>query len=426
MAGADRLETAQQGYDMTDKATSGSRQNELMGGLSMTRRDVWRGAGLATTVGLVSSLGSLSSSAHAQTGTDHPGYDPATPGPGAKTAADYPVSPLMIKLSAYISGAHEQELPAQVVEKTKWHILDSLAAITVGSQLPAGQVCRTFARDNGGKPVSTVIGGATACDPMTAAMLNGTMGHSHEADDTGGSAGPWHPGINVIPAALALGEQFGTSGTHFLRAVTLGYDIGGRMGNAAGLLRNFRTPTVSVCGYFGAAAAAANIAGLSPEQVRTALSYTAQQSSGVDSFRRDPDHIEKGFLNGGVGARGGVTSALLVKAGFTGVHDIFSGPANFFALFRAAGLSVEPELLVTDLGSRYDVMAANFKRRPVAGAISAVLDSLEALIARETIDPDQIRDIVIRYEPHSVTDNGGPVDVNMQLVCPHRVDRLVC
>ncbi|WP_197486434.1 MmgE/PrpD family protein [Sphingobium sp. EP60837] len=318
------------------------------------------------------------------------------------------------RLAAYISGAGHRELPPLVIEQTKWHILDTLAAIVAGSQLPAGRAGRAFLAGVGGKPVATVIGSTLKSDAINAAMVNGTTGHGHEIDDTGGASGPWHPGINVVSAALALGEQFGTNGTGFLRSVALGYDIGGRVGTAAGLLRNFRTPTVSVCGIFGATAAAACVARLSPEQTRFALSYTAQQSSGIDSFRRDPDHIEKGFLNGGIGARGGVTSVLLVKAGFTAVHDIFEGPANFFALFRAAGQTVQPELMIEGLGTRFDVLAAGFKRRPVAGAISAVLDSLEALLERRTIDPRRIAKIVVRYEPNSVTDNGGPPDANMQ------------
>ncbi len=71
------------------------------------------------------------------------------------------------------------------------------------------------------------MGDTIVCGPIEAALANGTMAHADETDDT--LAGPWHPGCNVVPvAALALGEQFGTSGVHFLRAVVLGYDVGTR------------------------------------------------------------------------------------------------------------------------------------------------------------------------------------------------------
>ena len=383
-------------------------------GARLSRRELYRGAGATLVVASALASGPSLAAQSDQAPTSHPGYDPAFPSPGPQTAADYPVSPLTSQLSHYMAGAKDLPLPPEVVEKAKWHIIDTLAAIVAGAPLPAGQAGHRFARLNGGRPVATVMGSSIRCDPITAAMINGTVGHGHEMDDTGGNSGPWHPGINVVPAALAMGEQLGTNGTRFLRAVALGYDIGGRVGLAAGLLRNFRTPTVSVCGVFGGAAAAASVAGLDEAQMRTVLSYTAQQSSGIDSFRRDPDHIEKGFLNGGLGARAGVSSVLMVQAGFTGVRDIFAGPANFFALFRAAGLQVEPNILLEKLGKDFKVAVGGFKRRPVAGAISAVLDSLEVLLSKQRIDPRRITDILVRYEPNSVTDNAGPIDVNMQ------------
>jgi len=396
-----------------------SRPNEETAGpgldkVALTRRGLWKGAGIVAAAAAVGPANFIPSLGAAEAASDHPGYDPAFPPPGKQTAADYPVSEATRKLSTYISTALAKPLPPAVVEKTKWHLLDTLAAIVAGSQVPTGPVSRNFVRALGGKPVSTVIGSNLKTDPMTAALANGTMGHGHEVDDVGGASGPWHPGINVVSAALALGEQFDTGGEAFLRAIALGYDIGGRAGTAAGLLRNFRTPTVSVCGYFGAVAAAAGVAGLDEEQTRYALSYTVQQSSGVDSFRRDPDHIEKGFLNGGMGARGGITSVMLVLAGFTGVRDPFVGPANFFALFRAAGQEVHPEFLTAGLGERYDIMVTGFKRRPVAGAISAVIDSLEVLLRRQRVNHEDVREILIRYEPNSVTDNSGAGDVNVQ------------
>src|SRR4029453_7454304 len=71
-------------------------------------------------------------------------------------------------------------------------------------------------------------GDTILCGPIEAALVNGTMAHADETDDTL-APGPRHPGCNVVPAALALGEQFGASGVHFLRAVVLGYDIGTRV-----------------------------------------------------------------------------------------------------------------------------------------------------------------------------------------------------
>src|SRR6185436_15636891 len=136
----------------------------------------------------------------------------------------------------------------------------------------------------------------------------------------------------------AAGEQFGVSGAHLLRAVTLGYDVGARLliTLRPGLVNSHKS-THAVAGVFGAAAAAGCAASLGARQMRWLLDYTAQQSSGIASWYRDTDHIEKGFVFGGMPARSGVTSALLVHSGWNGVDDVFSGADNFFQAYAPAG-----------------------------------------------------------------------------------------
>src|SRR5678816_2896257 len=134
------------------------------------------------------------------------------------------IGPIMTRLSTYMSEAASHALPAEVVEKTKHMILDTLAAMISGSELPPGKFAINFARAYKGDRVATVAGSNVLCGPIEAALANGMMAHADETDDSWPSG--WHPGCNVVPAALALGEQFSISGAHFLRAVTLGYDVG--------------------------------------------------------------------------------------------------------------------------------------------------------------------------------------------------------
>jgi 2-methylcitrate dehydratase PrpD len=316
----------------------------------------------------------------------------------------------MTKLSTYVSEARKRPVPDEVLEKAKWALLDTFAAIVSGSQLPAGRAAIRFVRAYGGKPVATVLGDLTLCGAIDAAMANGTMGHADETDDVLG--GPWHPGCNVLPAALALGEQCAISGAHFLRAIVLGYDIGTRVMFASGVKMDFRNPTNSMGGVFGATAAAACAASLTAQQVRWALAYAAQQCSGIDDFRRDPMHIEKAFMNGGMGARSGVTSALLVLSGFDGVNDIMSGSVSFFGPYTE---TANPALLVDKLGEHYYISEAHFKRWPVGAPLQPLLDALRVLLKREPFEPGQVREILIRYaEPGTITDNAGSPDINVQ------------
>jgi len=195
------------------------------------------------------------------------------------------IGPVMQTLSAYMSEAAGKVLPDEVVEKTKRHTLDTLAAMISGAELPPGQAALKFAKEYGGKEVATVVASNLRCGPIEAAMTNAMLAHADETDDSHPGSQS-HPGCAVIPAALAAGEQFNVSGEHFLRAVALGYDVGTRFTIIAGERYELEThrSTHSIAPLFGAATAAGCAAGLNGTQMRLLLGYTAQQCSGLTAF----------------------------------------------------------------------------------------------------------------------------------------------
>ena len=205
-------------------------------------------------------------------------------------AAGEPPSGVMTALSSYMSEARNRALPQEVLEKAKHHILDTFAAMISGAELPPGRAAIQFARAYGGEKAATVAASNVRCGAIEAALANGVMAHADETDDSWPSG--WHPGCNVVPAALAVGEQFAITGMHFVRAVALGYDIGARMLIALrpGVFDTHKS-THSIGGIFGAAAAAGCAASLNAQQMRWLIDYTAQQSSGIAAWCRDTDHI---------------------------------------------------------------------------------------------------------------------------------------
>ena len=350
--------------------------------------------------------------------TPSPPVAPQTESPGAA----------MVALSEYMSTARTRELPGLVVEKVKHHILDTLAAMISGADLAPGRAAVDFARAYGGPSTATVAVSGQRCGPIEAAMVNGVMAHADETDDSHAPS-VWHPGCAVVPAALACGERFGIDGPHLLRAVVLGYDVGSRVMatlRAAGPQRY--KSSHSIAGVFGAAAAAGCTASLSAPQMRWLLDYTAQQSSGIAAWSRDVDHIEKGFAFGGMPARSGVTSALLVQAGWNGVADIFSGENNFLL---ANAPEADPgrlpmELLAERLGDRYEVMRTNIKKWTVGSPIQAPLDALELVLKRQPFTPDQVQSVLIRISDGDVVDNREMPDICLQhMVAVMLVDRTV-
>jgi 2-methylcitrate dehydratase PrpD len=309
--------------------------------------------------------------------------------------AEDSVSAPMATLSAYMTAARSRALPEDVTEKAKHHILDTFAAMVSGSQLLPGQSALKFARNYGGEKIATVVCSNILCGPMEAALVNGVLGHSDETDDAHAPSGS-HPGVAIVPATLAVGEKFGISGGDFLRAVTLGYDVGTRfvmtMGGAAIQSEQHRS-THSIAGIFGAAAAAASAASLNEQQMRWVIDYTSQQSSGTAAWQRDTQHIEKGFVYAGMPARGGVTSALLVQSGWTGVDDVLAGADNFFMAYAPQS---NPATLVDQLGERFEITETDIKKWTVGAPIQAVLDAVEILIKRKTFSANDVKEVTVR------------------------------
>jgi 2-methylcitrate dehydratase PrpD len=337
------------------------------------------------------------------------------------------VGSVMAALSSYMVESRKRSLPTTVVELAKHHILDTIAAMISGSQLPPGRAALRLAAAEDGGGTATVVGAKALLSPLEAALVNGMLAHSDETDDSHGESQS-HPGAAVVPAALALGERLGTSGEQFLRAVTLGYDVGPRLTMALGGIA-FRTDTRrsthAYAGTFGAAAAAGSIAQLEEREMRWLLDYASQQAAGYAVWGRDTEHVEKAFVFGGMPARAGVTAAEVVRAGWSGVDDVFSGEDNFFRV-NAAG--AKPELLVEALGQRYEIARTDIKKWTVGTPIQGPLDALESLLRQHGFAAADVTEIVVRLAPAvgSVVDNRDIPDICLQhMLAVMLVDRTV-
>jgi 2-methylcitrate dehydratase PrpD len=321
----------------------------------------------------------------------------------------------MDTLSRYMAAARERPLPDDVIEHAKQHVLDTVAAMISGAELPPGHAALRFAATQTPGGTATVIGADFTLDSSDAALVNGTLAHADETDDSHGPSQS-HPGAAIVPAALALGESVGIDGARFLRAVTLGYDVGTRLTMALGgvTFRNeSRRSTHAFAGTFGAAAAAACAADLDVRAMRWLLDYTSQQTSGYAVWGRDTEHVEKAFVFGGMPARAGVTAAELVSAGWSGVDDVFSGEDNFFAVNAPNG---DPALLVDALGTRYEIGNTDIKKWSVGTPIQAPLDALELLRRQRPFDADDVTEVQVRLAPTvgAVVDNRDIPDICLQ------------
>jgi 2-methylcitrate dehydratase PrpD len=330
----------------------------------------------------------------------------------------------MEKLSAYMSGAGTRALPDAVALETKHHILDTLAAAISGSELPPGIQALTFAKTYGGTGPATIISSGLTAGPLEAAIVNGALAQADETDDNY-SAGGAHPGCAVVPAGLAMGEAVGANGKLFLNAVTLGYDIGMRAMKTI-LGRTVLRDTHNIVGTFGAAAAAGCLAQLNQQQMRWLVDYASQQAaSGYGAWQRDTEHMEKAFVFGAMAARNGVTTAMVLQSGWTGVDDVFAGHENFFQTYAP---KADPAGFIDKLGESYEVTRTIIKKWSTGGPIQSPLDAVVNLRRQHAFEAEDVAEIVVHLSTSAApkVDNVPNPDLCLQyLVAVLLLDRTV-
>jgi 2-methylcitrate dehydratase PrpD len=204
-------------------------------------------------------------------------------------------------------------------------------------------------------------------------------------------------------------------GRELVNAVALGYDVGCRllMALGPGHVRATHRSAEGTSSTFGAVAAAAAAARLDETGMRHALSYAAQQVSGIWSWVRDPEHVEKAFDFSGMGARNGVTAAVMVQMGFSGVWDVLDGEHNALIALSA---KPDPAQMVAGLGSRFYVAETAIKPHSVGYPIQAPLDALLTLIRAHGLKPDDVASVLARLpeDGAKIVDDRSMPDVNCQ------------
>src|ERR1700751_4625882 len=297
------------------------------------------------------------------------------------------------RLARYMVAARDQELPDAVTLACKHRILDTFGAMVSGSRMAPGMMATKYVRTLGGDPQASVVGSDFRTTVVNAALANAMCAHADETDDFE-PVTKAHPGSSVVPAALVMAEKEGRSGQDLIRAVTLGYDLGCRLLMALGpdLVRGTHRSAEGTSSTFAALGAAASLARLNEQQARFAISYSAQQVSGLWSWVKDKDHIEKAFDFAGMGARNGVTAVTMVQAGLTGGDDGLDGTHNRLI---AQSTKPNPQAMLDGLGTRFYVTETAIKTYSVGYPIQSPLDALLTLRKQYGLVPANVRNVLV-------------------------------
>jgi 2-methylcitrate dehydratase PrpD len=307
-----------------------------------------------------------------------PGVEPAT----ALLAA--PPSAWLGEWAGFAARTRFSDLPAEVVQRTRLALLDSVGAIAAGAQEAEVQALasRMIAREGAGE--APVIGLPLAARPGTAAFLNGTAGTMLELDE-GNQYARGHPAIHVVPALLAAPRGDGAA---LLVALALGYELGARVGIASKL--NVAMHPHGTWGTLGAAMGVAKLHGASADEMRGVINVAS--TLGLSTSRRTM--LEGGTVRNtyaGVSNMLGLTVWDLVRAGFEGERD---GVATVFG--HVAATEFRPEEMTAELGTRWEVARNYFKRHAACRYTHGALDALGQILAKTgPLQPDQVRRIEV-------------------------------
>ena len=286
--------------------------------------------------------------------------------------------------------------------KTALILADTLAAIVGGAVEPDVTALRTRLAAQAPGPCA-VIGGGMAANATTAALLNGTAGTTLEMDE-GHQFAKGHPGIHVIPAALAEAVQHRLTGAELIDAIAVGYEAAARVGTAT-RLRGSMHPH-GTWGAIGAAVAVLRLRGAGPERMVEAMNMAA--NLGSTSSRRTM--LEGGTVRNllaGVANQMGLLAADLAETGFTGDHD---GVGHVFG--KVSGESFDPAVMVRDLGAPWEVMRNYFKMHSCCRFNHAALDALDMIRREHAVDPAAVESVAVEsYAFAAELDDPAPRNV---------------
>lgn len=289
-------------------------------------------------------------------------------------------------LAEFAADLEFDAIPPEVIERMKTSVLDSIGCCLFGVTLPWTQHVQAMVEDEGARPVASLFGSGRKTSVAGAVLVNATAGHAFELDDIHKES-IVHPGSIAVPVVLAFAEQAGgVSGRALLTAMTTGYEIGTRVGNAATMglfFRGFHPQGTS--GVFVAAAAAARMLGLDAQQMQHALGIVGSQAGGLMAAQEGA--MVKRFHSGRA-AQSGVYSALLARRGFTGISDVLE--AGYGGYLSSYSDKPNAPRLTEGLGTVWEAGKMGYKPHACVTSIHAALDAFGHLVKTHQLSPDDI------------------------------------
>ena len=293
-------------------------------------------------------------------------------------------------IARFVAMTPAAAVPVEVAHRAKAILADTLPVIAAGMRCPELVALAERQVSTSAPGPAWIIGSGRTGNPLDAAMLNGVAGAWLDFDE-GNFLANGHPGIQVIPAALAVAQVLGRSGRDLLAAIALGYEVVARIG-AATTMKMIVNPH-GTYGVVGSALAVARLAGLPVDRYPELASIAASSCMATNRHTMLNGATVRNWYAGHSGYMGQM-AVRLVEAGFTGPAD---GVSTTFGLVLGDGFA--PDTAVEGLGERWLLTEGYLKLYPTAryahSAIDALLDAL-ARIPGGRLEPEAIERIDVR------------------------------
>ena len=296
-------------------------------------------------------------------------------------------------LAAWAVEQRDQALAPEVAGRAREATLDLLGVALGGLQMPAARLIRELLVEQGGRPEATILGSERRLPALQAALVNGTAAHALDMDD-GHRLAAGHPGVAVIPAALAAAELADATGAAYLTAVAAGYEVFIRLASfmqPGHLRRGFHT--TATVGPLGAAVASGLLLGLDGPRLAHALGAAASSGAGQLQVLHEGAMLKP--VQVGRASQAGLLAAVYAARGGEAPRQALEGQDGY--LRALAGREDRPAL--DDLGPPRAILGIYFKLHAACRHVHAAVDAALDLFGRDGLRPAEAHEIVVRtYE----------------------------
>lgn len=300
------------------------------------------------------------------------------------------------QLSQFITQQSYHTIPADVIERAKLHLLDTLGVALAGSVQTNAQNSRSGLINMPNTAGQCRVWGTPyQLSPAYAAIANGVSSHVLDFDDTHTDS-IVHGSAILAPLVIALAEDLNLDSKQMLAAYIIGWEVAGRVGIASkGSFHKRGFHSTAVAGIFGAVSSAASLLKLSPEACAHAIGLSGSQASGVAEYLTNSSSAK--CFHAGWSAHSGLISAYLAKAGMTGPLTIFEGRYGLYVTHGIADDS-QPEEVFSELGQRWEMLRVSIKPYPCCHFAHATVDCAR-MLHQDGIKPEEIKRIECVVDP---------------------------